>query len=199
MDGIDGIAGVQGVIAGLAWTVAGIFCNSHATSFLGSTVAGVCAGFLIHNWAPAKIFMGDVGSAFLGFTFGVLPLVALRALQDSAAAFQIGNLPLFAILVLWPFIGDSSLTFFRRLLKGEPVWQAHRSHLYQRLAQTGWSHARICIVYGVWAAFSAGVGLWFLTNGSGNIWLVAGFPFGSLAAVFTLTTLREKKSLRQAP
>jgi UDP-N-acetylmuramyl pentapeptide phosphotransferase/UDP-N-acetylglucosamine-1-phosphate transferase len=162
MDGIDGIAGVQGAIAGLAWTVAGVWLETPAVAMLGLMLAGGCAGFLVHNWSPAKIFMGDVGSAFLGFSFAVAPLLALASLPVVRLPEVAGSLPLFGLLALWPFIGDGVYTFLRRLRRGEPVWKPHRSHLYQRLVQSGWSHAQVSSLYAFWCSFSALVGLSFL-------------------------------------
>lgn len=168
MDGIDGIAGAQGVVTGLGWALAGIVVGSPATAFMGWVVAGGCAGFLLHNWSPAKIFMGDVGSAFLGYTFAVLPLLALSDMTAGRThpLIGVGRLPLFAVLVVWPFIADGFLTFSRRLLKGEKVWKPHRTHLYQRLVQAGASHRQVAAGYGVWALVSAASGLGWLEAGA---------------------------------
>jgi UDP-N-acetylmuramyl pentapeptide phosphotransferase/UDP-N-acetylglucosamine-1-phosphate transferase len=100
MDGIDGIAGLQGVIAGMAWGVAGALLGVPLVSAMGALLAGGGAGFLLHNWSPAKIFMGDVGSAFLGFVLGVLPLVTLHGLPTDADPAAIGRLPVFAVLLV---------------------------------------------------------------------------------------------------
>jgi len=91
--------------------------------------------------------MGDVGSAFCGFMLAVLPL-AVRA--DAVPEV----LPV-AMLALWPFIFDTSLTLLRRLWAGENIFQAHRSHLYQRLLIAGWSHRAVASLYGGMAAFGA--------------------------------------------
>ena len=79
MDGIDGIAGIQGVAASLGWLALGVVWNDPLLLWAGLAVAATCTGFLVFNWSPAKIFMGDVGSAYLGFTFAVLPLLAHAA------------------------------------------------------------------------------------------------------------------------
>ena len=76
MDGIDGIAGGQAVVAGLGWAVLGWSDQQPLVAALGVLLAAASLGFLGHNWPPARIFMGDVGSAFLGYTFAVLPVVA---------------------------------------------------------------------------------------------------------------------------
>ena len=138
MDGIDGIAGGQAVIAGLGWAFWG-FMNDHMfAGILGLLLAASCLGFLGHNWPPARIFMGDVGSAFLGYTFSILAVIAAQNDPRLAVA---------GILFVWPFVFDSSFTFFLRLLKGENVFMAHRSHLYQRLVMAGCTHRFVSSLY----------------------------------------------------
>jgi len=150
MDGIDGIAGSQAVVAGLGWTVLGWLAGRPAVATLGLLVAAASLGFLSHNWPPARIFMGDVGSAFLGYTFAVLPLLASPA--DSRMAVT-------SLLFVWPFVFDPAFTLLRRLRRGENVFVAHRSHLYQRLVIAGASHLTVTLLYaalaslGVVAAF----------------------------------------------
>lgn len=187
MDGIDGIAGGQGVVAGVAWLIAGLAFGATTTAFLGVVLAAGCAGFLIHNWSPAKIFMGDVGSAFLGFLFAVVPLVAMNEVPDF-----VGMWPLFAGLVVWPFVGDGFLTFVRRLRNGEKVWEAHRSHLYQRLTRTGWSHAQVSRLYAGWAGLTVSLAWLWSTDFPGIGWLVIVVPLGSLAGLFAFVSKRER-------
>lgn len=144
MDGIDGIAGTQALTAGLGWMFVLMFFGASGVSVFAGVIAAASLGFLIHNWHPAKIFMGDVGSAFLGFTFAVLPLLAATESSTvSEFVFLIG------ILLLWFFVFDSIVTFLRRLLRGEKVWQAHREHLYQRLVKSGLSHKFVTTLYGI--------------------------------------------------
>ena len=148
MDGIDGIAGIQAVIAGTAWAVFAAWLGMSATFLFAGVLASAALGFLVHNWAPAKIFMGDVGSAFLGFTLAAVPLLARRELTDLQ--FQ-SLLPVVAVLFVWYFVFDSLLTFFRRLLRGHRVWEAHREHIYQRLIISGWNHGQVALLYGTLA------------------------------------------------
>jgi len=191
MDGIDGIAGVQGVAAGLAWAVAGAWTGSHVLMSFGIVLAGGCAGFLIHNWSPAKIFMGDVGSAFLGFTFAVLPLLLLCELPRLPNLVQPGVVPGFAVLVVWPFVGDGALTCLRRALRGERVWEAHRSHLYQRLVQTGWSHAQVSSLYAAWCVVGALAGLCWLVQAPGAAFVASATPVLTLAVMFVFVSRQE--------
>jgi len=146
MDGIDGIAGSQAIVAGLAWTWAGARVQQPWISVVGITVAGAAAGFLIHNWQPARIFMGDVGSAFMGYILSTMTVAAAR----SDARFF-----LFGVLTVWPFIADTSFTLVRRSFRREDLFRAHRTHVYQRLNQIGWSHARIAFLYTTLSALGA--------------------------------------------
>ncbi len=146
MDGIDGIAGIQAVAAAMGWLLAGLATSSSPTFVLGGAVLFAALAFLLHNWSPARIFMGDAGSAFLGFAFASLPLI----FRGSIAADN-GIAPTIGILIVWMFVFDSVFTFFRRLINGEKVWQAHRQHLYQRLVISGYSHQRTTLIYGSFA------------------------------------------------
>ena len=136
MDGIDGIAGVEAVCA------SGFGGLLLARSGLGGLAGGslvlaaASAGFLVWNWPPAKIFMGDVGSGFLGFVFGVLAIASAKERP----------------WLLWPwlillsiFIVDSIVTLLRRLLTGEPWYQAHCSHAYQHAARRWGSHSKVTL------------------------------------------------------
>lgn len=132
LDGIDGYAAGQAILA-----CAGIFFLKEAVFFqvTALAVAGACAGFLIFNWHPAKIFMGDIGSQTLGFLFAAIPFYEVQE--------QRGEMVLYMVLFLWFFIADGIFTIFRRMLKGEKIWQAHRMHLYQELVQPGVKHSKV--------------------------------------------------------
>lgn len=144
MDGIDGIAGIQAVTAGAGWAAIGWIAGEPAVSVLGAALAAGSAGFLVHNWAPARIFMGDVGAAFLGFAFAAVPFLGTGSERSA-----LGSLAVFPV---WFFLLDSVFTLLRRALRGEKVWRAHREHIYQRLVIAGLSHARVASVYGVLSA-----------------------------------------------
>ncbi len=199
MDGIDGIAGVQGVVAGAAWALLGVEVGAPVVALAGVAVGGACAGFLAHNWSPARIFMGDVGSAFLGFCFAVLPLALLVQLgqahpRGSLRSDFLGAVPVFAGLVVWPFVADGAFTFLRRLRHGENVLKAHRSHLYQRLTISGWTHARVAQLYLWWAAGSALGALAYVWGGTtlkGTVLAAAGL---SLLTVHRVTKHAERRA-----
>lgn len=156
MDGIDGISGAQAVVAGVAFALAALHVGLTGPAVCAIAIASASAGFLMHNWSPARVFMGDVGSAFLGFSF------AAMALQIGVWSPAAG---IAAALSLWPFVFDTALTFVRRAARGENVMQSHRSHLYQRLVIAGWSHARVTVLYAATAALGAAAGLAVLGAG----------------------------------
>jgi UDP-N-acetylmuramyl pentapeptide phosphotransferase/UDP-N-acetylglucosamine-1-phosphate transferase len=141
MDGSDGLAATQGVLAGIGWTVIAISSGRFDLAVLALAVAGSCLGFLAHNFPPASIFMGDVGSSFLGFTFAFLPL----ALAHDAGQLFAG------LVMIWPFVFDAFLTIGRRLARRQNIFRAHREHLYQRLVLAGWSARSVLLVYGLFS------------------------------------------------
>ncbi|MEO6393543.1 MAG: glycosyltransferase family 4 protein [Pyrinomonadaceae bacterium] len=187
MDGVDGIAGLQAVVAGLAWMVFGWWTDQSLIVVIGLMVSCSSLGFLLHNWSPARIFMGDVSSAFLGFTFAALPLMAARngGVQDRWM--------LASILVMWPFVFDTTLTLIRRLLRGENVLKAHRSHLYQRLVIVGMSHAGASSLYGVFALLSALIGAAWLFNIRGSEILAAVAPLMLGLGLWRFTIGQERR------
>ncbi|CAN5587153.1 glycosyltransferase family 4 protein [soil metagenome] len=147
MDGIDGLAGLQAVIAGTGWVIMCYLVEMPALTLYSGIIAAASLGFLLHNWNPANIFMGDVGSAFLGYTFAALPL-----LGRTVAVKNIDLLPIAAVLFVWLFLFDSMITLLRRAFRGERIWKAHREHLFQRLVSSGLSHRTVTILYGVLAS-----------------------------------------------
>ena len=141
MDGMDGFAGGMTVIGfGL---LAYWFWIGHQTVcfYIAAIVAAAALGFLIHNFPPAKIFMGDVGSIPIGFLAGSL---AVFGYQKRVFDLWV------PLVVLAPFIVDASVTLVRRLMRCEKIWDAHREHFYQRLVLIGWGHRKTVLVeYGV--------------------------------------------------
>jgi len=141
MDGIDGLAGsetamVAGGLVLLAW--AGI--GGPEIAGLATPIAAAALGFLVWNWHPAKVFMGDVGSVPLGFLLGFLLIELARgggATGDVVPLAAALCLPMYHVL-------DASVTLARRLLRGEKPTEAHREHVYQRAVIAGRSHAAVC-------------------------------------------------------
>ena len=154
MDGMDGFAGGM---ATAGFTTLALLCVHRDAAVLVAASAVVAAsslGFLLFNFPPAKIFMGDLGSSLLGYLCAVTMLWAER----SAA------IPLWiSVLVFSPFIVDASVTLVRRSIAGERPWRAHRSHFYQRLVLLGWGHRKTVVCeYGLMfaCAGSAAVASW---------------------------------------
>ncbi|MEK6736245.1 MAG: glycosyltransferase family 4 protein [Pseudomonadota bacterium] len=137
MDGSDGLAGGMAVIGFGSYGMLAYLAGNHEFALINSTVAAAALAFLLHNFYPARIFLGDAGSIPLGFL---------------AAAFGISGwldglwsiwLPL---LVFLPFIADATVTIIKRLLRGEKIWEAHREHYYQRLVQSGLGHRNTALL-----------------------------------------------------
>lgn len=133
MDGIDGLAGSEAATIGGGVALVGALAGlDPALGLYGLAAAGAALGFLVWNWHPAKLFMGDVGSVPLGFALGWL-LLSLAALGHWPAA----------LLIPAYFLTDATFTLLRRLTEGKKVWQAHREHFYQKAAQRGRNHAQV--------------------------------------------------------
>jgi Fuc2NAc and GlcNAc transferase len=162
MDGIDGIAGTQAITAGLGCLIIGKIIGAESVGFYGGVIAFAGLGFTLQNWQPAKIFMGDVGSAFLGYTFAVLPLLADR--DAGVAAENRRLLPLIALSLNWLFVFDTIYTFLRRVFNKERVWEAHRGHIYQKLVLKGFSHQTVTILYGIISGVTVLVTIGCITN-----------------------------------
>lgn len=138
MDGIDGNAGGVAFSAALGWMWLASDTQKWFVFWLALAIAASSLGFLGHNWTPAKVFMGDVGSTFLGYSFAVLSLVS---------ASQGGDALLIGTLLMWIVIMDSFVTFLGRAVKRENVFRGHRSHLFQRLVLGGYQHTTISLLY----------------------------------------------------
>jgi Fuc2NAc and GlcNAc transferase len=135
MDGIAGIAGSEGLFISSCAALICILGKSTAGPegdlIILTVLASSCLGFLLWNWPPASIFMGDVGSGFLGFVLGVIALITAHK----------GLLSIWFWLILFGvFIADASVTLLRRVVRGERWYEAHRSHAYQHASRRYRSH-----------------------------------------------------------
>lgn len=131
MDGSDGLAGGMTVIGfGYYGLIAYLAGNDNFTVINFSIVAAAAA-FLLHNFYPARIFLGDVGAIPLGFLAAILGILGW---MDDLWPMWV------PLLIFSPFIVDSTITLIKRLLHGKKIWQAHREHYYQRLVQSGFGH-----------------------------------------------------------
>jgi UDP-GlcNAc:undecaprenyl-phosphate GlcNAc-1-phosphate transferase len=171
MDGLNGLAAGTALAAGLALALIAARLG-HAPVMLASlALAAAAAGFLPFNFPGARIFMGDVGSQFLGFTFAVLGLWLVR---DHPAAGPFGMVPLLFFAMLF----DVAFTLWRRWRAGDRLTEAHRSHLYQVLVRAGFPHAGSSLVQTGFAVFHAFLALAVLglpPLTAGNGWAAALF------------------------
>jgi len=184
MDGIDGLAGGQAVLAGLCWLIALVGSGPNSLAMLTCLVLGASLGFLVHNWPPARIFMGDVGSTLLGYTFATLPVLACQQTGDWRMA-------VFGVFCIAPFVFDGAFTLVRRALKRENILQAHRTHLYQRLIQSGYSHGQVSAIYGGLAATSGLMGLLGLASSESGLGLLVAIEAAILIAYALWVRTRE--------
>lgn len=137
MDGANGLAGGMAAIGFAAYALVAALAGQFDLAIWSACIAAAAIGFLMFNFDPARIFMGDAGSVPLGFLAAVLGL----------RGFWLGAWPAwFPLLVFSLFIVDATVTLLRRGLRGEKVWVAHREHYYQRLIQSGWSHRRLALM-----------------------------------------------------
>jgi UDP-N-acetylmuramyl pentapeptide phosphotransferase/UDP-N-acetylglucosamine-1-phosphate transferase len=188
MDGMDGFAGGMTAIGFGFLAYFGVRAG-HPFMFLTATMMSMSTvGFLVHNFPPARIFMGDVGSIPIGFTAGTLALLGVRdGLFDVWVP----------ILIFSPFIVDATVTVLHRAWKRKRIWQAHREHYYQRLVLNGWSHRRTVLAeYGIMLCCGCLAVLYHSTNDRWRLMILAmwALAFTGLAhAVNSLDTRVEGK------
>ena len=136
MDGSDGLAGGMAVFGFGACALASYMVGNAQVTLMCGAIATSSLAFLLFNFHPAKIFMGDAGSIPLGFLAGA---IGLYGWQHTLWPMW------FPVLVFSPFILDATITLLKRALRREKLWQAHREHYYQRLIQLGWGHKKTAI------------------------------------------------------
>ena len=154
MDGSDGLAGGMAVIGFGALALAAWMGDAHGLAVFCAAIAAAALAFLRFNFPPARVFMGDAGSIPLGFMAAALGIFGAR--QNVWPW-------LFPLLVFSPFIVDASVTLARRGLRGEKIWQAHRSHYYQRAVLLGASHRQLALAaYALMLAVAALAFVWLI-------------------------------------
>lgn len=164
MDGADGLAGGMTVLGfgGYALGYAG-----HQPAMMVSmwVIVAAAAGFLVFNFPPARVFMGDAGSVPLGYLAAGMGLLGIR---QGAWSWW------YPLCMFAPFILDASMTLVKRIMRREKIWQAHRDHYYQRLIRMGWSHRHMAwVAYGLMSA-SVGLG-WLAMNDIAPHWMLGGW------------------------
>ena len=151
MDGSDGLAGGMTVIGFGYFGIFALLAGDGNFAMIHFSIAAAAMAFLLHNFYPARIFLGDVGSIPLGFlavTLGIWGWV-----QDIWSM----GLP---FMVFSPFIADATVTLVKRLLAGKKIWQAHREHYYQRIIQCGFGHRNTALAGYVLMLAVGGSALW---------------------------------------
>ncbi len=148
MDGINGISAAQTVVAGVAWLAVGRAEGVPALAAGGAVIAGASLAFAPLNYPRAQVFMGDVGSYFIGAWLGALVIVGLRA----------GVAPEAVLAPVSLYLADTGITIVRRARAAETWYLPHRRHTYQRLTQLGWSHARTTAVVALAMATCSALG-----------------------------------------
>ena len=151
MDGSDGLAGGMAAIGFGCSGLAALAAGDVQLGAASLSITGAAAAFLVFNFHPARIFMGDVGSVPLGFLAAAIGMLGWRS----------GAWPLwFPFLVFSPFIVDATVTLGRRLFRREKVWEAHKDHYYQRLVRLGLGHRRTALVEYLVMLAAGGSALW---------------------------------------
>jgi UDP-N-acetylmuramyl pentapeptide phosphotransferase/UDP-N-acetylglucosamine-1-phosphate transferase len=158
------MAGLQGVYAGCALAWLFVAAGDAPAALLAALLAATCAGFLPWNLGRARVFMGDVGSLFLGFGYG-----AVLVYGTGSGAL---GLPV-ALMLMGVFLADGTLTLASRVIRGERWYNAHRQHLYQRMIAHGWSHFRVAVLYQALNLLLVLPGIWVAVRFPALAWPVA--------------------------
>jgi len=150
MDGSDALAGTMGVVGFGTLAIAAGTRGDAPLSIASAAIAGACAGFLVHNRPPARVFMGDAGSTSLGLLAGAIGAIGIERGLWSAW------LP---VTVFMPFAFDATATLLDRAARGARVWEAHREHAYQKLNLSGFGHRNTALAYGALMLANGGLAL----------------------------------------
>jgi UDP-N-acetylmuramyl pentapeptide phosphotransferase/UDP-N-acetylglucosamine-1-phosphate transferase len=136
MDGSNGLAGGMALFGFASYGIAALVARNDELAMLNFTISAASLAFLLYNFHPARVFMGDAGSIPLGF---IAAAMGLWGWQQGVWAIW------FPLLVFSPFIVDASVTLAKRTVRGAKVTEAHREHYYQRAIQMGWSHRKLAL------------------------------------------------------
>lgn len=177
MDGLDGLAAGTAALVAVLFMMITFIEGSHVVYLTSWVVVGSCLGFLVFNYPRASIFMGDVGSQFLGFAFAVMAVIAMRY---DASHTSLLVMPLLFFHFLW----DTGFTILRRLQAGDNIAQAHRTHLYQLLNRLGFDHRRVAL-YHYAVTLAQGLGALTLIRIEGWGRLLVFLPFMAWQAAYT--------------
>lgn len=140
MDGIDGLAGIEGFTVCLVIAILSFWRGYYEVFAINLVLSLTLVSFLKLNWAPAKIFMGDSGAYFLGAYFAIM---AIRS--DQSHSLSVAT----HIILLGAFIVDATFTLVTRIVKREKIFRPHKKHAFQKAVESGWSHSKVSLFYGI--------------------------------------------------
>ena len=180
MDGSDGLAGGMTLVGFSCYGVTAWLAGNELFAMINFCIAAAAAAFLLFNFHPARIFMGDAGAIPLGFLAAAL----------GVTGWTNGLWPLWLpILVFSPFIADASVTLVKRTLRGEKIWQAHREHYYQRVVQSGFGHRNTALL-GYILMFAAGISAIWAMRQDAAVQLGVGTAWGTFYLIVMLVSER---------
>ena len=190
MDGMDGFAGGMtffgfGFLAYFGWQA-----NFPVMLIIATFVAMGALGFLLHNFPPARIFMGDAGSITIGFLAGTLMILGVRE-----RVFDIWV----PIMIFSPFILDATVTLLRRAFRRKKIWEAHREHFYQRVVLSGWSHRQTVLAeYGV-MILCGGLAVWYHHSTDQLRLVILGIWLGLFLLLAMFVSMLERRTMSMYP
>lgn len=152
IDGLDGLAGLQGVVAASSFGVWFYLTNHWSMVFLSFALVGSLCGFLVYNWQPAKIFMGDTGAMLVGFVVAVLAIhfIELNKAKSVVEAYWIHASPSVAMAVMGIPVFDMCKVFIYRIARKKSPFHPDRTHIHHILADLGFSHSQVAITLALW-------------------------------------------------
>ena len=180
MDGSDGLAGGMTLVGFSCYGVTAWLAGNELFAMINFCIAAAAAAFLLFNFHPARIFMGDAGAIPLGF------LAAALGVTGWTNGLWSLWLP---ILVFSPFIADASVTLVKRTLRGEKIWQAHREHYYQRIVQSGFGHRNTALL-GYILMFAVGISAIWAMRQDAAVQLGVGTAWGTFYLIVMLVSER---------
>ena len=193
MDGVDGMAVTTALIVSLFFAWITFLEGSHFIYLVSLVVVAGSLGFLPWNIPPARIFMGDIGSTFLGFTFACMAIIAARY-DMSHTSFLV--MP----LLLFHYLFDTSFTLIRRLIAKEVITEAHRGHIYQLICQMGWSHGKVTALYALLAVVQGLSAIYLISIQGGYRWFVfLPFVFTYFITAWVIVSKARQKGILPLP
>ncbi len=186
MDGMDGLAGGMALLGFSFFAIAAWLAGNSSLALVSLSIAAAAGAFLCFNFHPARIFLGDAGSTTFGYLVAGIALIGWR---DGAWSLW------FPILVFSPFIVDATVTLLRRMVQGERFLQAHRTHYYQRLVLSGWSHRKTSLAeYGVMCACGIGALAFQQVSGSVQFGIVGFWAIAFLGLAQAISAVEQRVS-----